>query len=1207
MTTKWDLPLQGIAVDGLMAVEEQTVRLLDPAELPSNIQGAGIPVQIGGDISFVSSSEKARELEDHYAAIESTLGPRAGANSPWTEGSKTDLYIRVTFSDTPATEPLSLAAAQSFMASVSTFYLQNSYNKASVTPTFTPTLVLDQTAAYYGANSWTVLLDEAVAKAAAAGYPETNYDFCTIATPRISGFSWAGRAFIGGNRCHLNGDFALRVAAHEIGHNFGLYHSNYNYTPAENPPSLEAYAGYDPADTTPLQQYGHKFSMMGATGTDQRYHFPARDKRLLDWLTDTEVQTITQSGTYRIFRNDDPAAVGLQSIRVASGDSAQPWFWLAHRRQFTSNASFSNGAEVIWGKTGNFSDGTVLVDTTPYSHDGPHDDSYFGDDSDKNDAALTPGRMFGSADSGAWFTVIGQGGSAPNEYIDVSVNIGNSFTNQPPGVTLQASATTVALNQSVTFTATASDPDGDTIAYGWDLDDSSLAANSASVSKSWNVSGWYVVRCIASDGKGGIATAFALIKVGTPTTFTISGQVLSKGQPVDGVRVSNDLTGSSYLGSYTNSSGQFIIPRVPAGSHTLSAKKTGYVFAPANFTNPVAVTAAAVTGLAFSATTSPNPTITMDNADAQGITITATSGSWSALNSTTGFYATNFLSDNNSGKGQKSVRYTPTLPTVGYYRVLMRYPSASTRADNVPVDIQYRGGTVTVSVNQQINGNTWNDLGTYDFNAGSAGSVLIRNTATNGSVAADAIRFELVQAQDAVLGVATAASAAESGVAPGAATFTRSGSVTLPLTAYYSVSGSAASGVDYSALPGTITFAAGQTSADVTVQPLADSLPEGAETVVLTLQQAPAPLQDWAFNDSNGTLLNAAANTGTGTAAWDAAIGNSSVQSGKFRIQRPTSGNGSAWADIPDVSTGMVWVVVDISGWNFTGTANEALRIGLTDGANTTNTAILLVTHSASGIELSGEAGGTGAASITPVVISANSVSSSRVTLLLKVDFTTRNYTVSRSIDFAPFVEVGNAAFASSRSGKFLRFTVQNSFNDAAFEFFDIDRIQLANADPTQAFYSVNPPGVAVVSIADHPQDDWRWRKFTPDQLTHSEISGWFVDPDGDGFVNLFEHAFNLNPVLRDGAGLPQTQTVVAEDGKRYLAVTFPRRAVGNDLAYLVEATGNLTSAPWPDTAVQFGTPLPVDADGYEQVTFRDTVPYENAPQRFLRVNVHQQ
>ncbi|MBI3870991.1 MAG: hypothetical protein HY299_20865 [Verrucomicrobia bacterium] len=66
--------------------------------------------------------------------------------------------------------------------------------------------------------------------------------------------------------------------------------------------------------------------------------------------------------------------------------------------------------------------------------------------------------------------------------------------------------------------------------------------------------------------------------------------------------------------------------------------------------------------------------------------------------------------------------------------------------------------------------------------------------------------------------------------------FTRTGPVTRPLTVFYSLSGSARNGEDYAKLSGKVVIPAGSQSVDVFVQPIADSLVEGAEPLVITLE-----------------------------------------------------------------------------------------------------------------------------------------------------------------------------------------------------------------------------------------------------------------------------------------------------------------------------------------------------------------------------------
>jgi T5SS/PEP-CTERM-associated repeat protein len=64
---------------------------------------------------------------------------------------------------------------------------------------------------------------------------------------------------------------------------------------------------------------------------------------------------------------------------------------------------------------------------------------------------------------------------------------------------------------------------------------------------------------------------------------------------------------------------------------------------------------------------------------------------------------------------------------------------------------------------------------------------------------------------------------------------TRSGDTSAPLTVAYTVAGSAESGVDYMALPGTIQFPARKKSVTLLVQPIADGVDEGSETIEITL------------------------------------------------------------------------------------------------------------------------------------------------------------------------------------------------------------------------------------------------------------------------------------------------------------------------------------------------------------------------------------
>jgi hypothetical protein len=137
-------------------------------------------------------------------------------------------------------------------------------------------------------------------------------------------------------------------------------------------------------------------------------------------------------------------------------------------------------------------------------------------------------------------------------------------------------------------------------------------------------------------------------------------------------------------------------------------------------------------------TAAPGPReLTLDNSD-PAVSI---SGSWSISSQSSVRIGANYLQDGNTGKGTKSITFTPNLTQAGSYEVLLYWNAASNRANNVPISVTSSGGQSTTTVNQQQNGGQWHSIGTYSFAAGSAGSVTISTTGTNGYVIADAVRF----------------------------------------------------------------------------------------------------------------------------------------------------------------------------------------------------------------------------------------------------------------------------------------------------------------------------------------------------------------------------------------------------------------------------------------------------------------------------------
>jgi len=83
-------------------------------------------------------------------------------------------------------------------------------------------------------------------------------------------------------------------------------------------------------------------------------------------------------------------------------------------------------------------------------------------------------------------------------------------------------------------------------------------------------------------------------------------------------------------------------------------------------------------------------------------------------------------------------------------------------------------------------------------------------------------------------------------------TLTRNGSTTSDLTVYYTTSGTATNGADYSNLTGSVTFAAGSSTALVNLTPIDDANFEGVESAILTLSADAA----YIVGSSNSAVVN---------------------------------------------------------------------------------------------------------------------------------------------------------------------------------------------------------------------------------------------------------------------------------------------------------------------------------------------------------------
>jgi PKD repeat protein len=130
-----------------------------------------------------------------------------------------------------------------------------------------------------------------------------------------------------------------------------------------------------------------------------------------------------------------------------------------------------------------------------------------------------------------------------------------------------------------------------------------------------------------------------------------------------------------------------------------------------------------------------DPTVIIDNRDAQ----TSQTGSWYVSGADDPYRADSVYSRNGS---TFTWHFTP--PESGYYDVSMWWTTWPSRSTDVPVTIMHADGSAVYRVNQQINGNDWNSLGTYTFNTGSSYEITIIAQPGPSSTCADAVRMKPV-------------------------------------------------------------------------------------------------------------------------------------------------------------------------------------------------------------------------------------------------------------------------------------------------------------------------------------------------------------------------------------------------------------------------------------------------------------------------------
>lgn len=479
-----------------LKVADQRLRLIFEGDLPHGL-ATGSQVRVRGRLQ-----NDVLELSGGGSSVQTVA-----LASPNTFGEQRTLVMLVNFQDN-LSQPYGVAAAhKTTFQDVSNFFIENSYGQTWVTGDAVGWLTLPMTSAtcdYYKISS---LAEQA---ATSQGINVSQYPRRVFAFPQMSACSWWGLGNVGGNpsRSWVNGSYAVKVVAHELGHNFGVHHSRA--------------ASCDTAGCK-TSEYGDTHDIMGNTTG----HMNAFQKERVGWLNYGEspsTQTVTASGSYWIdtmSTTPGSAPKALRILKSTDSNGYRTWYYVETRARLGFDSSLTPGVIVHTG-----SDSTVnsslQLDMTPLA-------SGF-------DAVLDPGQTFTDAAIGLKVTTSGVNQSGASVFIEYP---GVPCTSRAPSVSLSPGSVMVPAGQSTSLTLTVRNND-DAACVSTDFQ------ISASAPSGWGASSG-VTRLVVAPGATASTSLAVVPAAGASGTSTVAAALLRAGSSAPGGSGSATVTVASAL------------------------------------------------------------------------------------------------------------------------------------------------------------------------------------------------------------------------------------------------------------------------------------------------------------------------------------------------------------------------------------------------------------------------------------------------------------------------------------------------------------------------------------------------------------------------------------------------------------------------------------------------------------------------------------